>query len=147
MYFWSIYSILSISQLFSQKNLEKETPSGHKPLPQPMLIQFTVAIWCLCYKQILTLNTLRPRQNGHHLQMIFSNAFSWMKMFEFRLRFHWNCFLMVVSLPIHICVTRPQWVKTPCHFAKCHRSSLMTSSDYQNQFEILVRYTQFQSQF
>ena len=66
-----------------------------------------------------------------------SNAFSWMKMLEFRLRFHW-CFVpkgpvnnnpalvqimawrrsddkplsepMMVSLLTHICVTRPQWV-------------------------------------
>ena len=63
-----------------------------------------------------------------------SNAFSWMKLYEFRLRFHWNLFLgfqltalvqimawrrsgdkplsetMMVSLTTHICVTRPQWV-------------------------------------
>ena len=34
-------------------------------------------------------NSLRPRQNGHHFQA-FSNAFSWMKMYEFRLKFHWS---------------------------------------------------------
>ena len=63
----------------------------------------------------------------------FLNAFSWMKMLKFRLRNHWNLFLinnipamvqimawrpsgdkplsepMVVSLLTHICVTRPQW--------------------------------------
>ena len=72
-------------------------------------------------------------------QTILSNAFSWMKMLEFRLKFHWS-FLpkdpinnvqalvqimawhrpgdkplsepMVVKLPMHICVTRPQWVNT-----------------------------------
>ena len=71
-------------------------------------------------------------------QTTFSNAFSWMKMYEFRLRFHWSLFLrfqlinipalvlimawrplgdkplsepMMVSLPTHICVTRPRWVK------------------------------------
>ena len=71
-------------------------------------------------------------------QKTFSNAFSWMKMNELRLRFHWNLFprveltifqeslaqimawrrpgdkplseAMVVSLPTYICVTRPQWV-------------------------------------
>ena len=70
-------------------------------------------------------------------QTIFSNAFSWMKMYEFRLEFHWSLFLRV-QLTIfqhwfrwwlgavqatshymnqwwsnqltHICVTRPQWV-------------------------------------
>ena len=30
-------------------------------------------------------------------QTTFSNAFSWMKMFEFRLKFHWNMFLRVQS--------------------------------------------------
>ena len=29
------------------------------------------------------------------LQMTFSNAISWMKMFEFRLKFHWSLFLKV----------------------------------------------------
>ena len=28
-------------------------------------------------------------------QTTFSNAFSWMKMFEYRLKFHWSLFLMV----------------------------------------------------
>ena len=70
-------------------------------------------------------------------QTTFSNAFSWMKMFKFRLRFHWSLFPrvpinnipalvqimawrrpgdkplsepMMVNLLTHICVTRPQWV-------------------------------------
>ena len=64
-------------------------------------------------------------------QMTHSNAFSLMKILEFRLRFHWSLFLrvqlvqimawrrsgdkplsepMMVSLLTHICVTRPQWV-------------------------------------
>ena len=70
-------------------------------------------------------------------QMTFSNALSWMKMYKFRVRFHWNLFPRVgltifralvqimawrrsgdkplsepvlVSLLTHICVTRPQWV-------------------------------------
>ena len=71
-------------------------------------------------------------------QTTFWNAFSWMKMYEFRLRFLWSLFLrvqstisqplvqimawcrsgdkplsesMMVSLLAHICVTRAQWVK------------------------------------
>ena len=71
-------------------------------------------------------------------QTTFSNGFSWMKIYEFRLRFHWSLFLgvqfnnipalvqimawrrpgdkplfepMLVFVPTHICVTRPQWVK------------------------------------
>ena len=44
------------------------------------------------------LNTLRPRQDGRHFpddifQTTFSNGFSWMKMCEFRLTFHWSLFL------------------------------------------------------
>ena len=68
-------------------------------------------------------------------QTVLSNAFSWTKMLEFRFKFHWSLFLkaqsmifqhwfrcwlvgakplsepMMVILPTHICVTRPQWVK------------------------------------
>ena len=72
------------------------------------------------------------------LQTTFSSAFPWMKMCYFRLKYHW-CFvprglinnipalvqimvwrrpgdkplseLMMVSLPTHMWVTRPQWVK------------------------------------
>ena len=70
-------------------------------------------------------------------QTTFSNAFYWVKMYGFRLKFHWSLFLrvqltifqhwfqimawrrpgdkplskaMMVNLPTHICVTRPQWV-------------------------------------
>ena len=78
-------------------------------------------------------NTLRPRQMDAISQTPFSNAFSWIKMFEIRLKFYWVYFLwfqltifqhwfrywlgdkplpqsMIVSLLTHICVTRPQWV-------------------------------------
>ena len=40
-------------------------------------------------------NTLRPRQIDAISQTTFSNAFSWMKMFEFRLKFHWSLFSRV----------------------------------------------------
>ena len=70
-------------------------------------------------------------------QTTLSNAFSWMKMYELRLRIRWSFFPnvrisnipafvqimawhrpgdkplsepMMVRLPTHICVTRPQWV-------------------------------------
>ena len=36
--------------------------------------------------------TLRPRQMDAISQTTFSNAFSWMKMFEFQLKFHWSLF-------------------------------------------------------
>ena len=70
-------------------------------------------------------------------QTTLSNSFSWMKMLEFWLKFHWSSFLRVqltnipavvqiiawrrsgdkplsepvmVSLMMHLCVTRPHWV-------------------------------------
>ena len=73
-------------------------------------------------------------------QTTFSNAFSWMKMYEFRLRFHQSLLLRFEltifqlrfrywlganqatshylnewwpSLQTHMCITQPQWVK-PC---------------------------------
>ena len=52
------------------------------------------------------------------LQTTFLNAISWMKMFVFRLKFHWSLFLKVQltrfqwwpSSMTHKCATRPQWV-------------------------------------
>ena len=41
------------------------------------------------------LNTFRPRQNGRHFADDIFSAFSWMKIFEFRLEFHWSLFLRV----------------------------------------------------
>ena len=76
---------------------------------------------------------------GAIFQTTVPNAFSWMKIYEFRLKFHWNLFPGVqltifqhwfrwwlgadkatshylnqrwYSLLTHICVTRPQWVKS-----------------------------------
>ena len=43
---------------------------------------------CIC----TGINSLRPRQMDAISQTTFSNAFSWMKMFEFRLKFHWIWF-------------------------------------------------------
>ena len=71
-------------------------------------------------------------------QTTFSRTFPWMKMFEFRLKFHWSkgrinnipalvqimawrrsgdkplSEPMMCGTPTHICVTRPQWVNS--HF-------------------------------
>ena len=81
-------------------------------------------------------------------QTKFSNAFSWMKMFELRIKFHWSLFKdpinsilalvqmmawrlpgdkplsepMLVSLLTHICVTRPQWVKSSTILVPVHPS-------------------------
>ena len=42
-------------------------------------------VWCF-------INTLRPKQNGCQLPDDIPNAFSWMKIYKFRLRFHWSLF-------------------------------------------------------
>ena len=41
------------------------------------------------------INILRPRQNGRHFANNIFNAFSWMKMNELPLKFHWDLFLGV----------------------------------------------------
>ena len=84
-------------------------------------------------------NTLRPRQNSRHFQTTFLNAFYWMKMYEFRLRFvpkgpinnipalvqimAWRrpgdkplSEHMMVSLLTHVWVTRPRWVNSELKF-------------------------------
>ena len=53
---------------------------------------------CLYYSYDLissTFNTLRPRQMDAISQTTLSNAFSWMKMCELRLKFHWSLFARV----------------------------------------------------
>ena len=47
------------------------------------------------------LNTLRRRQMDAISQTTFSNAFSWMRMNEFRLRFHWSLFPRVKLTKSH----------------------------------------------
>ena len=80
----------------------------------------------------LNINILRPRQMDAISQTTFSSAFSQMKMFEFRLKFHWSLFLrfqltllpggkplsepMMVRLPTQKCVSRPQWVNRFCQY-------------------------------
>ena len=41
------------------------------------------------------LKTLKPRQNGRRFAYDTFKRFSWMKILEFRLRFHWSLFLRV----------------------------------------------------
>ena len=48
------------------------------------------------YTRECGINTLRPRQNGCHLADDIFMHF-WMKMYNFRLKFHWSIFLWVQS--------------------------------------------------
>ena len=67
---------------------------------------FQTFIVCFCYLIDVTVlhmnlsptkvfNTLRPRQMDAISQTTFSNAFSWTKMLEFGLNFHWSLFRRV----------------------------------------------------
>ena len=56
---------------------------------------------CIYIKAHRDINTLRPRKMAAISQTMFSNAFSWMKMFEFCLRFRWSLFLRVQLTIFH----------------------------------------------
>ena len=47
------------------------------------------------------LNTFRPRQMDAISQTTFSNGFSWMKIFEFWLKFHWSLFPRIQLIIFH----------------------------------------------
>ena len=89
--------------------------TGTKPLSEVMLV--------CCTDVYMSLSLIKAEAN----QPPFCKHFQ-MKMFEFRLNFHWSLFLkfqmtswrrpsdkplsepMMARLPTHICVTRPKWV-------------------------------------
>ena len=109
--------------------------TGDKPLFKSMMTRFTEA----CVTRPQWVNTLRPKQNGRHFtddifKCIFLNENDWISL-KISLKFvpkgpinnipslvqtmAWRrpgdkplSEPMVVSLPTHICVTRPQWVNT-----------------------------------
>ena len=98
------------------------------------------------YWRVEEFNTLRPRQNGRHFtddifKCIFLNENVWISI-KISLKFVPKCPInniptlvqimawrrpgdkplseaMMVKLPTHICVTRPQWVKTCGHRNRC----------------------------
>ena len=49
----------------------------------------------------ISVSTLRRRQIAAVFQTTFSNRFRWMKMYEFRLKFHWSLFLRVQLTIFH----------------------------------------------
>ena len=74
-----------------QSSIEEKNGTGGKTAS---------TIMCVCVLAHMSpdlkwVYTLRPRKNGTIWQTIFSNAFSWMRMYEFRLIFHWSLFLSV----------------------------------------------------
>ena len=55
-----------------------------------------ISLTHICSTQGRWVKTLRPKQNGRHsVNNISKNAFSSMKIFKFRLWFHWSLFLRV----------------------------------------------------
>ena len=124
--------------LESSRNLSETTP---RPSNQNRSLKLLWQHSCLAMCNFFTdfgLNTLRPRQNGRHLpdnifKCIFLNENVWISI-KISLKFvpkvpinnipalvlimarRWPgdkplSEPMMVSLPTHICVTRPQWVK------------------------------------
>ena len=57
-----------------------------KPLPKPMMIQYTDDY---CHRE---LTHWGRDKMAAPFQTTFSSAFSWMKMYKFGVRFHWNLF-------------------------------------------------------
>ena len=53
------------------------------------------------YADQMVVNSLGPRQMAAISQTTPSNTFSWMRMLEFRLKFHWSLFLMVQLTIFH----------------------------------------------
>ena len=95
-------------------------------------LRFTYPIYCITFHCASTFNTLRPRQIGRHFadgifKCIFFNENVWI-LIRISLKFvpalvqimAWRrpgdkplSEPMMVSLPTHICVIRPQWVDSP----------------------------------
>ena len=98
-----------------------------------------------CYQISLAVLTHWGQDEMGISQTTFSNVFPSMEMCKFRLKCHWSLFLRVelytpalvqimvwcrpgdkplsepvmVNLPTHICVTRPQWVKWTIAWSDC----------------------------
>ena len=138
------------------------------------------------YKWVL-FNTLRPRQNGRHFpddifKWIFLNENVWISInisLKFVPRVPINNILMLVQvmawcrpgdkplsepmmvrLPMHICVTRPQWVKMQCFYLEFHYDfnppkstfflatiNLIVISVNQYQWYMLNKWVQFYKNF
>ena len=62
-----------------------------------MLTTVEVTVWMINYSPLFLLTHWGRDKMAVIFQMTYSNAFSWMKMYEFRLRFHWRLFLGVQS--------------------------------------------------
>ena len=84
---------------------------------QENVLKMSVVKCCPSCAGLRVLTHLPLDKMAATLQMIYSDAFLWMKSFVFWLKFHWSLFHYLnhcwpYSLT-HICVSGPQWVKGP----------------------------------
>ena len=104
-FLWSCYQVNATTPHWSSVNIGSGNglvPSGNKPLLEPMLTQIPVTRPQLVnvgipYALFLSLELTHWGWDKIEaiLQTTFSNAISWMKMFEFRLKYHGRLFLNV----------------------------------------------------
>ena len=92
---WYIFGDFSSGVLWQSVRGPKWTNAPFSTNPRQQC-HYLHAKMALAYKlKIEYFNSLRPRQMDAISQTTVSNAFSWMKMFEFRLKFHWSLFPVV----------------------------------------------------
>ena len=120
---WHVMQMYCIIQLHSHLH------SNHDKL---CCVWSTNKFKIICMGGMLMYSFHSHKETHNLLKKAYSNAFSWLKIYEFCIRFHWNLFLMfeltyssicsdnalapgdkplsepmVVRLLTHICVTRP----------------------------------------
>ena len=82
------------------------------PFDDVIMNMCTVPLWCFVvvwlghphisgFLHWLTLTHWGRDKMAAIFQTTFSNAFSWMKMYQFRLKFHWSLFLRVQLIIFH----------------------------------------------
>ena len=96
-----IPDIEQTKKLLRLKNDQFNAPD-HRSQLEFRYIWFSTAKQCLWWKRIVHRKTTVLTHWGRDImdaifQTTLSNGFSWMKMYEFRLTFHWSLFLGVQS--------------------------------------------------
>ena len=105
---WKMMSDVAINFSFSFKQWFAFTYARNMRLIMPDLsriitFQEMFGRWHQAWWKIFSFNLLTHwgwDKMAAIFQTTFSNAFSWMKMYEFRLRFHWSLFLNIQPLTI-----------------------------------------------
>ena len=91
------------------QNIFLSATNLHVPYNRQVSVKEIAVTWTrpslslmIFYQNILLIHWGRDKKAAI-FQTIFSNAFSWMKMYKFRLRFHWNFFQRVQITIFHRC--------------------------------------------